>query len=158
MKTRTPRRTGKAADANLMNLLQSGVPLTKRPFETLARRSGSDEQKVLAKIKAMSRAGLIRRLGGVFDSGKLGYATTLVGFKVRPPRLEAVAKIIAARSEVTHCYRRDDDYNLWFTLHAPSRRVLLSLFRKLAASPGVEDAQELSARKVYKVDVNLKIK
>jgi DNA-binding Lrp family transcriptional regulator len=157
MKAKPSKLVKQTSQAELINLLQSGLPLTKRPFRQLARQLGSGEQEVLAGVKELRRAGLIRRLGGVFDSGKLGYATTLVAFRVRPAHLAAVAKIIAARSEVTHCYRRDDDYNLWFTLHAPSRRVLLSLFRKLAASPGVEDAQELSARKVYKVDVNLKV-
>ncbi len=144
-------------EKQLIRLLQTGLPLSARPFRDLGRKCGMSESGVIGRVKELVSRGLIRRLGGVFDSKSLGYATTLIGFRVRSARLAMVAAAVAERSEVTHCYRRDDRYNLWFTLHSPSRRGLLALFRQLAALRGVEGAMELPAKEVFKVDVNLRV-
>ncbi len=141
----------------LLNSLQKGLPISTRPFRELGRKCGLAEESALRRVKAMKSSGLIRRLGGVFASDKLGYATTLVGFKVKPGKTEGVARAVARRSEVTHCYQRKDEYNLWFTLHAVGRRRLLLLFKELSRLPGVVDALELPALEVFKVDVNLKV-
>ena len=138
-------------DKELLNLLQDGLPLCERPFGELARRIGLGEEDVLSRVRAMKEDGTIRRLGGVFDSGALGFVSTLCALSVREEKIEDAAKAINRHTGVTHNYLRDHAYNIWFTATAPSQERLDQMITEIRQDIGV-DIYCLPAIQKFKVN------
>jgi len=141
-----------ATDRQLLDMLQNDFPLAVQPFLEMAERLGIEESEVLARLAAMKQAGLIRRLGGIIDSRKFGFYSTLCAVQVPAAKIEAVAEIISQLPGVTHNYLRDHDYNIWFTLTSPTqaeaRAILMELENQLDL-----DIISMPAQKVYKIKV-----
>jgi len=106
----------------LLLALQQGLPLVRRPFAVIGERVGADESVVLECITRMMQSGTARRFGAVFDSKSLGYDSTLCAVTVPAARLDEVATRLTPHAGVTHCYEREGQPNLWFTLTARKDR------------------------------------
>jgi len=137
-------------DRQILSAIQADLPVVARPFDALAERLGAKTDEVLGRIRRMIEAGPIRRLGPVFDSGRLGYSSTLVAAKVPPDRLTETAARVSALPGVTHNYERRGPYNLWFTLTARSEEEIVRTLADLRAATGLE-FHRLPALAVYKI-------
>ncbi len=144
-------------DKKILNAVQKDFPLTSHPFQEIAIKVGSTETEVLSRIKELRERGIIRRLGGVFDSQKLGFVSTLVALRVAPKQLDEVGTKISSLPGVTHNYQRDHTFNLWFTLVCPDREELEANLAAVAHYPGVEKLRNLPALQLFKIGVNFKI-
>jgi len=138
-------------DRRILTAIQADLPLVDRPFDALAGRMDLDPDDLLARVRRMAEGGLIRRLGPVFDSGRLGYVSTLVAARVPTDRLERVAEAVNRLSGVTHNYERRGPYNLWFTLTAGSEKALERALERLRAETGVAEMHSLPALVRYKI-------
>ncbi len=138
-------------DSALLWAAQRQFPIAPRPFELLGRSAGVGPEEVIARLRQLRRAGVIRRIGAVFDSRRLGYVSTLVAARVPPGRLEEVAGIVSAIPGVTHNYSRCHRYNLWFTLMALSESALQDTLAELRRRSGIDDLHDLPAERVYKI-------
>jgi siroheme decarboxylase len=105
----------KLIDKKLFVLLERGIPITERPFLEIGNELGLSEDEVLCKIKQFSDSSLIRRFGAIFDNPRLGYRSALCAVKIGDTDLNRIADYLKLRKEVTHCYIRNYDINLWFT-------------------------------------------
>ena len=126
-----------ALDFPLVNDWQRDFPLVSRPYAELAHRLGLSEAEVIARLRNLTDAGTISRIGAVFRPHTLGWST-LAAVSVASDRIESVAKSISAYPEVNHNYEREHDFNLWFVATAPTReRVaeVLGEISDLAGSP-----------------------
>lgn len=141
-------------DRQLLNLIQSKLPLTPEPYKELARALGSTEEEVIRRLKKFIEAGIIRRLGAIFDSRRVGYTGTLCALKVPPEKVAEVAEIVNSFPGVTHNYLRDHPYNMWFTILAESPEELNSTIEKIKQLTGIEDLLNLPAERVFKIRVN----
>ncbi len=103
-------------DEQLLDAIQTSLPLTAEPWRQLAGELGMEEQDVLRRVGALRQTGVIRRIGGLFDATRLGYRQTLFALKVRDDSLDSASAVVAAHPGVSHCYSRSDAYNLWATL------------------------------------------
>jgi siroheme decarboxylase len=150
-----------ATDQQLLNLIQQSFPATSRPYEALGRLTGITEDDAFKRIHRMRETGVIRRLGGVFDSGKLGYVSTLCAVCVPEGDVDQAASLINALPGVTHHYVRDHRYNLWFTLIEPSQEVLgktlAQLEKKLQTAAGAGPILSLPAKQVFKIKVQFSV-
>lgn len=144
-------------DRQLLNLIQSKLPLTPEPYKELARALGSSEEEVIRRLRNLIERGVIRRLGAIFDSRRVGYTGTLCALKVPPERIPEVAGIVNSLPGVTHNYLRDHPYNMWFTLLAESPEELNSTIEKIKQLTGIEDLLNLPAEKVFKIRVNFEL-
>lgn len=99
----------------LVNLLQEGLPLEKDPYGILARELGISRGEVTDRIGALVEGGVIRRIGGVFDSAAMGYTSLLVGASVPAEVFRDAAAFVNSFGGVTHNYRRSGALNMWFT-------------------------------------------
>jgi siroheme decarboxylase len=140
-------------DKRLLNIIQSDIPLTSRPFAVIASRIGADEATVIESLNRLKQEGYIRRIGPFFDSERLGYVSTLIALKVDESQLPAVAEAVNACPGVTHNYEREASYNLWFTLLSPDRAAEERTLSRLAGLPGVLRMLNLPATRKYKVNV-----
>lgn len=138
-------------DKRILTQIQTALPVAERPFDALAERLGLSPDNLLTRIRRLASVGVIRRIGPVFDSGQLGYISTLVAAKVPADRVEDVAAHVNRLPGVTHNYERRGAYNLWFTLTAPSRRDLESALEHLRRRPELKDLHSLPAEARYKI-------
>jgi siroheme decarboxylase len=110
-------------DQALLNALQTEVPLVRRPFAAIAERAGNGISEIdalarVADLKTGSRK-IIRQISAIFDSKSLGYQSTLVAARVEEAQLEKAAEVINRHPGVSHNYRRNHAFNLWYTLAVP---------------------------------------
>ncbi len=144
------------ADKALLQTLQDDFPLTTRPWDALAERLGTTAEDVMGRIGRLKEEGVIRRIGPVLETDRVGLtARTLVLMKVPPERMEEVAGIVSGFDEVTHNYERDHEYNLWFTLITPSQERLKEALAAIIDATGVseEGVLNLPVTERYKIGV-----
>lgn len=103
-------------DRAIVNSLQSGFPLTRRPYVDAARLVRIDEHELLCRLRAMLESGLLTRFGPLFQIERIGGRFLLAAMKVPSDDFERVAAIVNRRDEVAHNYERDHDFNMWFVL------------------------------------------
>ena len=144
-------------DKQLLNLIQSGLPLTPAPFADIARQLGSDEVNVIERIGELQERGLICRFGAFFDAESLGYRGWLVAVKVEEISLPTVAQAVNAWPEVTHNDERDHEYNLWFTIQTRTDEEKEERLRQVASMPGVSAVFSLPTTDRFKVNVEFRM-
>ena len=138
-------------DSAILNRIQSDFPITSRPYRAVADELGLTEKEVLGRVAELKKAGIIRRIGGNFVPGKLGFVSTLCAARVPADKIEHFAKIVNRYPGVTHNYQRDNEYNVWFTFISPSMDEIEANLKKIAAESGVHDILNLPATKVFKL-------
>ena len=106
-------------DRELLNAVQWDFPLDARPFTVLAERLGVDEQTVRARVQKVKDAGVLRQLSAIFDTRALGYTSALVAAKIEADRIDEAADAVSAHPGVSHNYKRNHEYNLWYTIAVP---------------------------------------
>lgn len=147
-----------ATDNQLLNLIQRNFPLIAQPFEYLANQLDLSEVEVMQRIESLKKSGVIRRIGGSFNSKKLGYASTLCAMKVNPAESEDIIKIINRYPQVTHNYLREHEYNIWFTIIAESEEKIYRIIDEIKSQTGQNDLMNLPAIQVFKIEVNFPMK
>lgn len=141
-------------DKQLLNIIQKQFPICSKPYLRLAEDLGITEQEVIDRIAKLKDEGIIRRLGGIFDSKKLGYQSTLCAIKVPEEKIEETKEIINSYIGVTHNYLREHQYNMWFTLIAPNKEVVTDLLEEMKQETGIDDIISLPAINFFKINVN----
>lgn len=154
---KTPAPQWDELDKAILNYIQHEFPLTPRPYKELAEWVGSSENEVFDRVKVMIESGHIRRLGGVFDTNKLGFYSTLVALKVAEDKIDQVAEEINNYHGVTHNYKRDHEWNLWFTFSGDDKMAVEETLAEIERIPGVKQLMELPAQKKYKLGLKLPI-
>ena len=138
-------------DKSILNRIQSDFPITSQPYRTIADELGLTEEDVLARVRQLKKTGIIRRIGGNFVPGKLGFVSTLCAARVPADKVEAFAAIVNRYPGVTHNYRRENDFNIWFTFIAPSMEEIESNLEKISKDSGIKDILNLPATRVFKI-------
>ncbi|MGD9578484.1 MAG: AsnC family transcriptional regulator [Syntrophorhabdus sp.] len=105
-------------DKKILNLIQEEFPLHKRPYGEIGKQVGINEKEAMERVQRLKDAGIIRRIGVVFEPKKLDYTSTLCGVHVGEDKLMQVVDAINKHTGVTHNYEREGDLNLWFTIIA----------------------------------------
>ncbi len=119
-------------EERILHRLQSGLPVEPRPFAGIGRELGVSEEAVMGCAQAALADGRARRLGGIFDPARIGYASALCAVAVPPSEAHETASYLVSVPGITHCYLRKPfererragngeapTPNLWFTLQAP---------------------------------------
>lgn len=114
----------------LLNDYQRDFPLVSHPFAELARRLDVDEATVIEVLQSMRQRGLVSRIGAVFRPNVVG-VSALAALAVPVERLEDVATVVSALTEVNHNYQREHRFNLWFVATTASAAQLQALFHHI---------------------------
>jgi len=144
-------------DRQIINRIQRDFPLTSRPYQQLSQELGLSEEELLQRLKVLKNEGLIRHLGAVFDSQKLGFSSTLVAMQVPEDRLEQTARAVNAYPGVTHNYQRNMDYNMWFTLTAKSKQRIEEILKEISEKTSIKKILNLPATSLFKIKVNFQV-
>lgn len=138
-------------DKAILNRIQSDFPITSRPYLAVADELNLTENEVLERISGLKRTGIIRRIGGNFVPGKLGYVSTLCAASVPADKIDHFAEVVNRYPGVTHNYQRDNKYNVWFTFIAQSMEEIEKNLKQIAEETDVSDILNLPATKVFKI-------
>jgi len=144
-------------DRDILNQIQSDFPITPRPYRTIAEELGLTEEEVLKRVYRLKETGIIRRIGGNFAPEKLGFVSTLCAAKVPEDKISQFAEVVNRYPGVTHNYRRENKFNIWFTFIAPSMEEISTSLKQIAAETGVTDILNLPATRVFKIRAEFKI-
>ena len=141
-------------DRQILEHIQSAFPVNPEPYAVLAGELGCQATDVHGCVRNMRATGLVRRIGGSFAAGPLGYVSTLVGARVTAAGLVAAATRAASWPEVTHNYEREGEYNLWFTVIAASEERLEHVLQSVRDVEGVESLYSLPSLRSFKIQVH----
>src|SRR5438309_5444295 len=138
-------------DRELLGALQNEIPLVSTPFALIGQAIDMSEKEVIKRIERLKRDGLVRQVAAQFDARALGYRSCLVAAKVDPERIDDAAAIINAHPGVTQNYRRNNDFNLWFTIAvSPASRLGLErTIQILGEEAGCDIVRPLPTRKLF---------
>ena len=142
-------------DKALLTEVQKGFPITHRPFEALGEKLGLTEQVCLQRIAALKTGQVIRQLSAIFDTRALGYQSTLIAVKAPAERVDAAAEVISRHPGVSHNYKRNDPFNIWYTLAVPPGDSLEQTAKILHVLSGAEETLLLPTLRLYKIGVKL---
>ena len=145
------------ADRRIINRIQSDFPIEPRPYEKIARELDLTENDVIDRVRKLKAAGIIRRIGGNFVPGRLGYVSTLCAARVPAEKIDEFAEAVNQYSGVTHNYLRENPYNIWFTFIAPSMEVIKERLDDIKQATGISDVLNLPATHVFKIKAQFKI-
>ena len=141
----------------ILNNIQVDFPISSRPYKIIADRLGILEDELIQRVIQMKEDMLIRRIGGNFSPDKLGYHSTLCAAKVPEAKLKLFTKIVNSYSGVTHNYKRDHKFNVWFTFIATSVEIIEKSLKEISQKTSVETILNLPATKVFKISANFKL-
>jgi len=103
-------------DRALVNALQDGLPVARRPFDAVADRLGIGVDELLARLQRLLDRRMLSRFGPMYNAERMGGCVSLCAMGVDAERLDAVAELVNAHPEVAHNYEREHALNLWFVL------------------------------------------
>jgi len=144
-------------DKAILNRIQSDFPITPQPYLAVATELGITEQDVLERISRLKKEGIIRRIGGNFVPDKLGYVSTLCAARVPDDKIGQFAKIVNRYPGVTHNYRRDNSFNIWFTFIAPSMQEIEQNLKEISEKTGISEILNLPATRVFKIRAQFQV-
>jgi DNA-binding Lrp family transcriptional regulator len=139
------------ADRAILNRIQSDFPITPRPYRTVAEELGLTESDVIRRVARLKASGIIRRIGGNFVPGKLGYVSTLCAARVPADQVARFAEVVNRHPGVTHNYLRENSFNVWFTFIAPSMEEIQTRLEEISVETGVAEIINLPATRVFKI-------
>ena len=138
----------------ILNEIQRNFPITHRPFLALARRLKLSEKEIIGRVQKLKDVGIIRRIGASFSARAVGFTSTLCAARVPRQKIEKFVAVVNTYPGVTHNYEREGDYNLWFTLIAPSKTRIRQILAEIARKTGVREILNLPASKTFKIAVD----
>lgn len=146
-------------EKEILNAVQKDFPVCVRPFEEIARKIGGvSESEVVDTLRRLNENGYLRRLGPIFDAGRLGYVSTLAAVGVPDEKVGLATSVINSYSEVTHNYlRADSDFNVWFTVTAISQDRLLAILEEIGEKLEVSEVLNLPVKKMFKIKVEFNV-
>jgi DNA-binding Lrp family transcriptional regulator len=117
----------------------------------IADELGLTEREVIDRVLRLKQSGIIRRIGGNFVPGKLGYVSTLCAARVPVDQVPRFAAAVNRHPGVTHNYLRENAFNVWFTFIAPSMEEIEAKLKEISAETGVTEILNLPATRVFKI-------
>ncbi len=114
-------------DLALMRATQSGLPLTPRPYQTIADQLGLHAEDVMSRMATLQAHGVIRRIGVVPNHYKLGYHFNgMTVWNIPDEVIDTLGTKVGQLDFVSHCYHRprhlpEWPYNLFAMVHGKSQ-------------------------------------
>ena len=144
-------------DLHILDALQDDIPLVPRPFTAIAQRLGIPERDFLERLKRLHKMGIVRGISPTIESRHMGLtAATLVALHVPDERIREIADIINSYPGVSHNFRRDHYYTIWFTLAGKNREDIQHVLAEILRRTGVPDRDVMDLPTVRKLKVDVR--
>jgi len=144
-----------ALDKRLLNTLQWEFPLVPRPFRAMGDALGTSEDDILARVDRLKADRVVRQISAIFDTRSLGYKSSLVAMRVPADRVDEAAAALNEHPGVSHNYKRNHAFNIWFTVAVPPATSLEQTVEVLHRLAGAESTRILQTLRLFKIGVKL---
>jgi DNA-binding Lrp family transcriptional regulator len=141
-----------AIDHKILNLIQAAFPLEAEPYRWIGEQTGVTREEAFNRVRKLRESRIIRRIGAVFDPKKLGFVSTLCAARVPEEELKDFVDRLNAYPGVTHNYRRNHAYNVWFTFIAAGEGELNRFLSEIKKISGISDILDLRAVRTFKIN------
>ena len=134
-------------DQKIISATQAGLPLSRQPYQDIARQLGIDLDLLLSRLQVMQEEGIIRRIGVIPNHYKLGFtANGMSVWDVADNRIDQLGQKIGQLDFVSHCYQRPRflptwPYNLFAMIHGKDRGEVMKKVN-IIAQHLAEDARK----------------
>jgi siroheme decarboxylase len=131
-----------ATDRAIVRQTQAGLPFVERPYHAVAEALGLPPEEVMARLRRMLDAGIVRRIGAVPNHYAIGWrANGMSVWDVDDARVTELGSRVGALDFVSHCYRRPRrppawPYNLFAMVHGRTREEVEGKVGEIAALLG----------------------
>ena len=139
----------------LLDRIQRSFPIVASPYQALSEGLGIGEGEVRERLAQLKKQNLLRQISAIFNTGALGYRSSLVAMAVPEDKLDPAVAAINAYPGVSHNYLRPGSYNIWFTIAVPPGQSLRETVDTLAGAAGGWPTLILPALRKYKLAVVL---
>jgi len=132
-------------DRRIMQTLSKGLPLVMQPFAELANELAQSEADLIARIKTLSDAGYLTRIGVIVRHRALGWSSNaMVVWQVPVDRVIAAGEQLAVLPGITLCYQRRTapdvwPYTLYSMIHARSRAQAREVLAQAKTLPDLKN-------------------
>ncbi|HVT02733.1 MAG TPA: Lrp/AsnC family transcriptional regulator [Thermoanaerobaculia bacterium] len=139
-------------DRDLLCALQVELPLYSTPYALIGQQIDMSEKEVIKRAERLKREGALKQISGSFDPRALGYRSTLVAARIPADNIDRAASAINLHPGVSQNYRRNHDFNLWFSIAVPpsTRLGLQQVVSILSEEAGCEVVRLLPMLKHYR--------
>lgn len=141
-------------DRLIINRLQDGMPVVEQPYRAVAEELGLCEELVIERLGKLKRAGMLSRVGPMYNAARLGGGLTLCAMAVPEERFEAVTEIVNSFPEVAHNYAREHHFNMWFVLATEAEG---QAGKVIAAIEALTDVKVLNLPKLKEYFIGMKV-
>ncbi len=145
-------------DRQLIRSTQAGLPLVPHPYAEIANQLGLQEADVIARLAALIKGGVIRRIAAAPNHYRLGMtANGMTVWDIADEVISEVGREVGALPYVTHCYHRPRSlpewpFNLFAMLHGSNREEVEAKQRelKLLLGPACRASDILYSKRILK--------
>ena len=142
-------------DKLIINDLQGEFPLVARPFAAIGAAHGLSENDVIDRLTAIKGLNVIRQISAIFDTRTLGYKSSLVAMRTAPEDELYAAHVLNEHPGVSHNYKRNHEFNLWFTIAVPGHSSLERTVEVLHERARAISTRRLPTLRLFKIGVTL---
>jgi DNA-binding Lrp family transcriptional regulator len=130
-------------EIRILGVLQKGFPITRTPYQDMAREIGIETAELLEILKRWREEGKLRRIGAVVSHVKVGLAAgAMVVWQVEPDRIEKAGRVLAGFPQVSHAYERPSSetwpYNLYTMVHGADDKEVDETVRAMSRACGID--------------------
>ncbi|MDB5074308.1 MAG: AsnC-type helix-turn-helix domain [Chloroflexi bacterium] len=144
-----------AIDKLIVNRLQEEFPLVAHPYAEIGAPHGITEDEVIRRLAAIKELNIVRQISAIFDTRTLGYKSSLVAMSTSPEDELHAAHTLNAHPGVSHNYKRNHEFNIWFTIAVPSHSSLERTVEALHQEARAVSTRILPTLKLFKIGVTL---
>lgn len=143
-------------ERSVINHVQQQLPLINRPFDDMAKNTGTDVEEFLAISRSLQERGIMRRFGASIEHQNAGFvANSMVCWEVPSNLVDEVGNKMAAFKEVTHCYERATNprwprYNMFAMIHGNTDKQNQDTVAKMSHDTGISEYEMLSTVREFK--------
>jgi siroheme decarboxylase len=139
-------------------ILQTDLPLEKRPFKRLTEKLSLDidEKTLVLTGEKFKLEGIIRRYSAVLKHTNTGYkANAMTAWKLKDYNDGKIIQIFSSVLNISHLYLRSIypgkwEHGLFAMIHAKSDEELTGIIKKLEKQSGIKDYLVLRSMKEFK--------
>ncbi|MEI6067608.1 MAG: AsnC family protein [Methylococcaceae bacterium] len=146
-----------ARDRQLLERVQLGLPICRRPYTEIGAALAMPEVEVLERLSRLKQNGLIKRMGVIVKHNQLGYrANAMIVWNIPDNLVKQLGGHLSQFAFVTLCYQRprhaEWPYNLYCMIHGKDRATVLEQLEQLNTACGLAgfDRKILFSRRCFK--------
>lgn len=147
----------KKINKTILEIIQNEIPLIKNPFLELSKKIKISNESLIQKIKILKKNKIIRKICPIYDTKILKYKSSLIAFKVKEKNILNTINFINSHPGVSHNYKRNNNFNIWFTIAIPpdTNLNIKNTIKIILKKTKPEDYIILPSKKTFKIGVKL---